>query len=182
MIRNSVNLSCLCALFLMTTQAFSEDRTGVVVSAGIGSSVIHDKDGTETFRGTDFAYSFAAEYRFNKNISIGMTVFNLGTASDTIGGTPTEIEVDGFDFFGRYIFPLGASVEGYGLVGAAVYQADARPGGFSGLFGEDAWEIGGGLDFFLNENTAIRFEGRFLNGPRDESGGLFTLGLSYGFY
>lgn len=167
------------ALWMPT--ALADDRTGFSVSLGIGTSVIRDEDGSETFRGSDFAYSFAGEYRFDRRFALGMNLFDLGTARDVIDGVDTEIEAAGFDLFIRIPWQLGAKTEVYALLGTVVYQADIRPGGSTGLFGESAWMAGVGFDFLRSEALAVRAEGRFFNGPRDESGGLLTLGFSYRF-
>lgn len=161
--------------------AHGNDRSGWAFNAGIGASIIRDEDGTETFRGTAFAYDFGFEYRTTGPIAFGMTIFDMGTATDTVSGVSTDIKVRGFDLYGRYIFTKPGDVEVYGLLGAAIYDADVSTGGGFSLFGEGAWEVGGGIDFVTSENVSVRIEARFLNGERDESGGLMTVGLNYRF-
>ncbi len=168
-------------LFMSTAQAQGEDRAGWAINTGIGGAIIRDEDGSVTFRGNSFAYNVGVEYRTRSAIAIGFSYFDLGTANDTIGGVDTDISVDGVDFHVRFIFAPGGKTEWYALVGSAVYDADVSTGGSFALFGEGAWEIGGGVDFHTSERAAIRFQARFLNGERDESGGFATLGFNWRF-
>ena len=75
--------------------------------------------------------------------------------------------------------PVSESVELFALAGSAGYTADLEPGGNNGLFGEDAFELGLGLDIGNRENFAFRLAGRYYDGPRDESGALTTIGFNY---
>ncbi len=167
-------------LFISEAQGQETDRSGWAFHAGIGGSIISDEDGSETFRGGAFAYNFGIEYRMRNNFALGFSLFDLGTAEDTIGGVDTEIGVQGFDFNARFIFGSGGSTEFYALIGSGVYDADVSTGGaFSGDY--DAWEIGAGVDFYTSERAAIRAELRFLNGPDEESGGLVKVGFNFRF-
>lgn len=168
-------------LFTSTAQAQEVDRSGWAINAGIGSAIVRDEDGTETFRGNSFAYNTGIEYRMKNSFAIGFSYFDLGTANDTIGGVDTDISVDGVEFNLRFIFSPGQKSEFYALLGSAVYDADVSTGGSFNFFGEGAWEIGAGMDYHVNEQTAIRFQARFLNGDRDESGGFATIGFNFRF-
>ena len=168
-------------LFLSTAEAQESDRSGWAFNAGIGGAIVRDEDGSETFRGNSFAYKAGIEYRMQNSFAIGFNYFDLGKANDTVGGVDTDISVDGIDFHLRFIFTEGQKTEFYALVGSAIYDADVSTGGSFSLFGEGAWEIGGGVDFHTSERTAIRFEARFLNGERDESGGFATIGFNFRF-
>lgn len=168
-------------LCMGAAQAQESDRSGLALNAGIGGSIIRDEDGTETFRGSAFAYNIGIEYRMRNNIAFGFSVFDLGTADDTIGGVDTEIEVRGIDINARFVLGGGGATEFYALIGGAVYDADVSTGGSFSLFGEGAWQIGVGADFYTSERAAIRAQVRFLNGPRDESGGLATIGFNFRF-
>lgn len=167
--------------FAISHPALAQVKSGWEIHGGIGPSVIRDEDGTETFRGTGFGFIFGGEYRFTDHFALGLNVLSLGSADDTIGGVETEIEVDAIGFTGRIIFPLGERVEGYGLIGSIVYDADVNPGGGFRIFGEDAWEFGAGIDIPTSEQFSLRVDGRYFNGTRDESGGLLTFGFSYRF-
>jgi len=154
------------------------------VSAGIGPSRIKDKDGADEFSGAGFGMTLEVEYRLSPNIALGLGGFSLGRAEDSFGGVDTEIEVRGFELFGRAIYPVSETVEIYGRVGAATYFVDIDPGTVSlddALFGEDAVELGFGLDFGRKEKMAFRLEGRYLNGGSDETGTLVILGFNYLF-
>ena len=168
-------------LMMLATPATAQDRRGFAVNGGLGSSLIRDEDGAETFQGSAFAYSFGIEYRFKINLAVGFDVFDLGTADDTVQGIATEIDVRGFEFTARQYIGGSERAEPFVLLGAAVYSADVEPGGNNGLFGEDAWVIGGGIDLYTAPTFAWRLEARFFNGPRDESAGLVTAGFSYSF-
>lgn len=164
--------------------AQTADKTGFAVNAGLGVSVIRDEDGNDTFDANAFGYLFGIEYRFVPQFALGVNVFSLGTGEDFFDGVDTEIEVRGFDIVGRLIFPLSDSAELYGLLGAAVYDADLEPGNVvvgELLLGEDALAAGIGLDFDTTEDFSLRVEGRYYDGTRDESGGLLTVGFSYRF-
>ena len=163
-----------------TAQAQEADRSGWAINAGIGGAIIRDEDGSETFRGSSFAYNTGIEYRWRNSIAIGFSYYDFGTANDTIGGVDTDISVDGIDFNLRFVFGPGGKLEPYALIGTAIYDADVSTGGGS-IFGDSAWEIGGGLDYHTSERTAIRFQARFLNGERDESGGFATIGFNFRF-
>ena len=168
-------------LLIGTAEAQEADRSGWAFNAGIGGAIVRDEDGTETFRGNSFAYNAGIEYRMRNSIAIGFSYFDLGTANDTVGGVDTDINVDGVDFHLRFILAPGGKTEFYALVGSAVYDADVSTGVSFNLFGDGAWELGGGMDYHMSERTAVRFQARFLNGERDESGGFATVGLSFRF-
>ena len=170
-------------LFVITIPVHAQDRTGWGVSAGIGSSRIKDIDGSDRFSGAAFGTSAEVEYRFTPNIALGLGVFSLGRAEDSFGGVDTEIEVRGFDLFGRAIYPVSDSFEIYGRVASATYFVDIDPGGVSldDLFGEDAVELGVGVDFGRKDKIAFRLEGRYFNGGSDETGTLILLGFNYLF-
>lgn len=163
---------------------YAADKQGWGVSATIGISQIKDQDGTETFRGNSLGFSAEVEYRFTPNIALGIGGFSLGRASDTINAVDTEIKVRGYDLFGRIIFPLSDSVDVFGRIGAANYFVDIEPGTVSfqdALFGEDAVELGLGVDFGRSEQIAYRLEGRFFNGGKDETGVMLMFGFNYLF-
>lgn len=183
MIRLSIKIIVLSSTLLSTVVIAQDaaDRRGFAINGGIGASVIRDEDGTETFRGNAFGFNLGFEYRFTQNFALGLGTFNLGEASDTIDSIDTNIDVRGIDILARFYIPMSEKVELFALVGGANYYVDLEPGGTNGLFGDDAWELGGGVDFITDEDFSIRFEGRFFNGTRDESAGLVTVGFSYRF-
>ena len=180
---NRVALVVVVLVFGFAIPAHAQDRTGWGVSAGIGSSRIKDVDGPDRFSGAAFGTAAEVEYRFSPNIALGFGVFSLGRAEDSFGGVDTEIEVRGFELFGRAIYPVSDTFEIYGRIGSATYFVDIDPGGVSldDLFGEDAVELGIGIDFGRKEKMAFRLEGRYFNGGSDETGTLVFLGFNYDF-
>lgn len=164
---------------LCSTVARAEDKTGWALSFGVGGSVIHDRDGNETFRASDLAYNWGPEYRFSKRFALGIDFFSLGSGSDTINGVDTTIDVGGFEIRGRYIFPLSDRVEMYTRLGIVGYFADVDPGGSN--LGEDAVALGLGFDIGTSEHWTFRLDGRYLQGPSNESGALVTAGFNYRF-
>lgn len=164
-----------------TAQSQESDRSGWAINAGIGSAIVRDEDGTETFRGSAFAWKTGVEYRTRGSIAIGFTVFDLGTAEDTVSNVETEIRVDGIDLHGRFIFNAGSQTEFYALLGGAIYDADVSTGGGFSLFGDGAIVLGGGVDFLTGERSSIRLEARYLEGDREESGGYATIGFNFRF-
>lgn len=167
-----------------TLPAEAQDRSGWGLSASLGISQIEDVDGSDTFRGNGVGLSAEFEYRFTPYFALGFGGFSLGRADDTFGGVDTEIEVRGYDLFTRVIYPLSPAVDVYGRIGAANYFVDIEPGSVSfedALFGEDAVELGLGLDFGREERLAFRLETRFLNGGSDETGLLLLFGVNYLF-
>ncbi|MCH9696259.1 MAG: porin family protein [Gammaproteobacteria bacterium] len=178
--RHMVFFGAIVAL-VISDPASAQDRTGFAIHAGIGSSGVYDDDGSDEFSATDVGGLLGVEYRFTDHFALGMNYFNLGRPNDFFDGADTSIKVKGLDLVGRIILPVSDKTEVYGLIGGATYTADLIPGGNNGLFGEDAWEFGAGLDFNTSEDFAIRLEGRYFRGPRDESGSLVTIGFSYRF-
>lgn len=184
-------LGCRHALFVVVVIVLAaappveaQDRTGWGVSAGIGPTRIKDKDGSDTFSGTGFGFAAEVEYRFTPNLALGFGGFSLGRADDSFGSVDTEIEVRGYELFGRIIYPVSASVEVFGRVGAANYFVDIDPGSVSlddALFGQGALELGFGVDFARKEKFAYRLEGRYLNGGNDETGAQVVIGFNYLF-
>ena len=177
--------STILAIFLLsssvTPSANAQDRTGFAINAEVGSSFINDTDGNDEFRGTSFGGIFGVEYRFIPQFALGVNFFTLGTADDDFDGTNTEIQVKGFDLVGRLILPVSEKAELFGLIGGASYFADLEPGGSNGFDGDSAWEFGAGLDYDTTPDFSIRLVGRYIRGPRDENGGLITVGMSYRF-
>ena len=173
-------MAVLC-LLLDTSPACARDRSGFAVAAGIGASVIRDEDGTETFRGTAAGFTFGVEYRFVPAFGLSLATFNLGKASDVVNSVDTTIDVRGIDLQARFYFPAFDRGDAFLLVGGANYYTDIDPGVSFDPFGQGAWELGAGFDLDGSENLSLRFEGRFFNGPQDESAGLLTVGFNYRF-
>ena len=171
-------------LLAASPPAMAGDNTGWGVSAGVGASMIRDEDGSETFQGNGLGLSVDIEYRFTVNLALGIGGFSLGRAEDNFGGVDTEIQVRGYELFGRVIYPVSDTVDMYGRIGAANYFVDIDPGGVSiadALFGQDAFELGFGVDFGRKEHLALRLEGRYYNGGADEAGALLLFGFNYLF-
>lgn len=166
---------------LVATPVQAQQKSGWGLSAGIGASRVRDVDDDDTFDGNSFGYSLEGEFRFSPYFAFGLGGFNLGQASDTFGSVDTEISVKGFGIFGRVIYPLSDTVDLYGRLGGVTYVADLDPGGINSLFGEDALELGLGADIGGGNKLSFRAEGRYFDGPREESGGLVTVGFSYRF-
>ncbi len=164
---------------MLSTAARAEDKTGWAMSFGIGSGTIRDTDGNDTFRGNEFAYNWGPEYRYSERWALGIDFFGIGSATDDFNGVETTIDVGGFEIRGRYIFPLSDSVEMYTRLGFAGYFADVDPG--SNTAGESAWALGLGFDFGQGEHWTFRLDGRYLQGPSDESGSIVTAGFNYRF-
>ena len=176
--------SIIVPLLGLSNPSHAEEKTGWGVSATIGTSQIKDKDGAEKFSGSGFGLSAEIEYRFTPNFALGVGGFSLGRADDMFNGADTEIEVRGYDLFGRVILPLADSVDVFGRIGAGNYFVDIDPGSVSfddALFGEDAVELGLGVDFGRREKLAYRLEGRFFNGGKDETGVMLMFGVNYLF-
>ena len=185
MVRRVIILtSIIVPLLVLSNPSHAQDKTGWGVSATIGTSQIKDKDGAEKFSGSGLGLSAEVEYRFTPYFALGFGLFSLGRAEDMFHGVDTEIEVRGYDLFGRVILPVSNSVDVYGRIGAATYFVDIEPGSVSfveALFGEDAVELGLGVDFGRREKLAFRLEGRFFNGGKDETGVMLMFGVNYLF-
>lgn len=176
----SIAVVAVVALLAIASPAHAQDKSGWEIHGGIGPTVIRDEDGTETFRGSSFGFVFGGGYRFNDHFALNLNFLSLGEGEDTIATVPTTIDVDGFGITGRIIFPLTEKTELFGLIGNIAYNADVDPGA-STLFSSEAWEFGGGVDFATSENFALRIEGRYYNGRRDETGGIATFGFAWRF-
>ena len=178
-------LTALLGVFTYNhASAQTADRSGWSISAGIGASQISDEDGSESFDGNAFGFAAELEYRFTENFALGFGGFSLGRAEDQFNSVNTEIEVRGWDLFGRVIFPVSETAEIFGRLGATNYYVDIDPGSVSfvdALFGSDATEFGLGVDFARNKKMAVRIEGRYYNGGSDESGALLLVGFNYLF-
>lgn len=166
-------------LAAIASSAYADDKAGWGMNAGIGVSLIKDRDGDETFEGNSFGYTWGLEYRFPQRWALGIDLFSLGRGRDTLSSGETTITVGGFDLRGRIIFPVSETVELYGRLGYAGYFADVDPGRQN--LGEEATSFGFGLDVDRGEHFTFRIEGRYFDGRRDESGGLLTVGLNYRF-
>lgn len=177
--KQSVASAIVVFLPLIATAALADEKSGWAMNAGIGASLIKDRDGSETFEGSGFGYTWGVEYRYSTRWAFGVDLFSLGSASDTFNSVDTSIDVGGFDLRGRMIFPMSDNVEMYGRLGFAGYFADVDPG--SNTLGEDAVSIGLGLDVDRGEHLAFRLEGRYFDGRNDESGALLTAGFNYRF-
>lgn len=178
-VRQLTAIAVVVALALTAAETSAAEKSGWGMNAGIGASLIRDRDGDDTFSGNGFGYTWGLEYRFGPRWALGFDLFSLGTATDTFDAVETKIDVGGYELRARVIFPLSENVELYGRLGSAGYFADLRPGGST--LGEEALSVGLGVDIDRDEHWTIRLEGRYFDGPRDESGGLVTLGLNYRF-
>ncbi len=181
-----MRLLTIVTLFLflivsLDSRAQISDRRGFAVYGGIGASIVRDDDGAQTFRGNSFGLDLGVEFRFADVFGVSVGGFSLGKPSDTLNGVDTEYEVYGSELLARVYLPASENVEGYLLFGGAIYHVVSEPFGFNGLFGDEAWVLGGGVDIYSNESYSWRLEGRYFNGRRDESAGLLTLGFNYRF-
>lgn len=177
--KRTLAVLCVFILTLVGTPSHADDKKGWAMSAGIGASLIKDTDGNDTFEDNGFGYTIGAEYRFSQQWALGVDFFSLGSGTDTFNSVNTKIDVGGFELRGRIIFPIAEHVEMYGRLGFGGYFADADPGGSN--LGEDHVSLGLGLDVDRGEHFTIRLDGRYLHGPRDESGALLTVGFNYRF-
>ena len=167
-----------------TLPVHAQDRTGWGVTLGVGTSRIKDTDGADEFSGADIGTALEVEYRPVPHLALGLGGFSLGRAEDSFGGVDTEIEVRGWDFFGRIIRPVSDTAEIYGRIGVGTYFVDIDPGSIGledAIFGSGSINLGGGVDFGRKEKLAFRLEGRYLLGEKDESGVLMFLGFNYLF-
>ena len=171
----------LVAVLFLSTISLAQDRSGFAVNGGIGTSRVEDKDTADTFNGSAFAWNLGVEYRFNQAFALGLATFNLGNPSDTLSGVDTEFDIRGLEILARFYYPVSESTELFGVLANANYYVDIEPGGNNGLFGEEAWAYGAGLDFDTGEDFSIRLEGRYYDGPRAESATLLTVGFTYRF-
>jgi hypothetical protein len=174
---NAPLLALVLALYAIPAQA--DEQSGWAISAGIGPSLLQDRDGSEKFDGRGFGYTLGTEYRFSKWWAFGIDFFSLGSASDTFNAVDTTIDAGGFELRGRIIFPVAEKVEMYGRLGFGGYFAEADPGGSN--IGEDLVTVGVGLDIGGGEHAVFRIDGRYLVGQRDETGALITAGFNYRF-
>ncbi len=161
----------------------NDNDTGIVISAGIGVSSIEDEDAPgDTFDGSGTAINVDIEWRFLRNLSVGMTVGTLGEDTDDFNGAETTIEVDTFGFFLRGLLPVGERVTLHARYGLTSYSVDIDPG-FNSIFpfSDDADDFGIGIDYAFSDSAAIRLETRILDGDNQESGGLTTIGLRWQF-
>ena len=173
-------LTCLLfGLTLVSPITLADEKSGWAMSLGVGPSLIRDRDSNGTFEGDGIGYNWGPEYRFSKNWALGVDLFSLGRAHDTVNSVATTIDVGGIELRGRYILPISETIEFYGRLGFAGYFADVSPG--SQNLGEDAVTFGLGLDFDYGNNWSFRMDGRYFQGPRDESGALLTAGFNYRF-
>lgn len=177
--QNLVTYLLVIIIPLVASTSRADEKSGWAMSLGVGPSLIKDRDGNQTFSGDGIGYNWGPEYRFSKRWALGVDLFSLGRAHDTLNSVDTTIDVGGIELRGRVIFPLSESVEIYGRLGFAGYFADVTPGGQN--LGEDAVTVGLGLDFARGEHWTIRIDARYFDGPRDESGGLLTAGFNYRF-
>jgi len=174
------NAACiLVVVAFLSVPSHADEKRGWGLSFGVGPSLMRDQDGTETFEGNGFGYNWGPEFRFSKRWALGMDFFSLGSAEDMFNSVETTIDVGGLELRGRLIFQLSENVELYGRLGFASYFADLDPGGSN--LGEDATAVGIGLDIDRGEHFTIRFDGRYFDGQRDESGALLTAGFNYRF-
>lgn len=173
-------VAVVLALAVAAPVAHAQDRTGFAVHGGIGGSLIKDRDDAATFEGNDLGWLFGVEYRFVPRFALGVELFSLGSAEDSVGDIDVTIDAGGLDVFGRLIFPVTQAVEVYGLAGVILYDADVTPGTTIDIFGKDGTALGAGVDIGSG-NLSLRVEGRYFDGTHEESGGLLTAGLSYRF-
>ena len=64
----------------------AQDRIGWGMSGTVGVSQIRDKDEADTFDGNSLGLAADFEYRFTPNFSLGLGLFSLGRADDTVDG------------------------------------------------------------------------------------------------
>jgi hypothetical protein len=185
MTKHVIAIVSIIGIFLTaSTTGHAADRKGWGITAALGATRIKDKDGVETFSGSASGYSAAVEYRFTQYFALGFGGFSLGKATDTFNSVETQIEVRGYNIFVRAIYPVSHKVDVFAHIGSANYFVDIDPGSQSftdALFGKEATEFGLGIDFARREKLAFRFEGRYFDGGRDETGSLLMVGFNYLF-
>ena len=159
-----------------------ENDTGVSLTLLAGSSSIEDRDGIDTFDGSDLGFSLDGEWRFLRYLGLGFSMTDFGEDTDQFNGTATTIGVDGFGFFLRGYLPVNERIVLHARVGGFSYNSDVDPGVTTVFpFSDSADEWGVGADFRITQGWAVRVEHRELDGDNAEEGSLTGIGVSYQF-
>ncbi len=153
-------------------------------AAALGISVdIDDSFGINGRVGYRMHYRFAVELEFERydELEFDVDVAGLGKVADG------EIEAWSLMANGKWIL-LPSRFQPYGLVGVGLLDADlsGRGAGISFSAHETvfAWQVGGGVDVYANENWVVNLEGAYVfptSALEDLNFWTLGIGLQYRF-
>lgn len=125
------------------------------MSAYIGQSEI-DVDDADA---DDTSFRIGGGYRVNQNFAVEGFYIDYGEAEDTVGGLDASIEATAFQFQAVGLFPVNPTVDLYGKVGLAIWDAEACIEIF-GCEDDDGTDLvfGFGAGFNVSKAVAIRAE------------------------
>jgi hypothetical protein len=206
----SKSCACVAMLMFLVVEAASADDSGFYVSAALGNAdhadnVVLDPPEvaamTGTSEGHDDAWALTAGYKFNRNIAVEITHFDLGemeaSVSDRSGGSDAQADFT-FSMAGTAVslvgtFPLG-KWEPYVKAGVFFSESELAYSGsvssipFTARVKEDSEDalFGAGLGYKLSERWRAQLDITYFMEAGEPDGGqadylTVLLGVSWRF-
>lgn len=114
-----------------------------------------------TFDSSEFSWKLYGGFTFLKFLGVEASYRDLGSHSDTAGGTKLDADLEAYGLDVRGILPLG-KVRLFAKVGYADIQSkgSTTSGGFAQSFDDSDWKTvyGAGAEFFFSDHFGVRAE------------------------
>jgi opacity protein-like surface antigen len=174
MYKKSLLWTFVLSILAVSVVSAAPDRTNKTdIGVNVGAAIPSDSE-----TDTALSVSGSVSHGFNEWFALGFSGGweNFGTDTTVIGNTTIPgPDITGVPLFADFIFRIPANetpLQGYGVVGlgTVIWSIDdvtATVGGVAvntqtDVDTEFAVKVGGGADWFLNENWAINFEAAYI--------------------
>lgn len=162
----------------ISTSVLASDSTGWFADVSVGQSDV-DVSGYDE----DTSYKIGAGYMFNDNWSAGIEYVDLGEFDITVPGVTGSADVDGFNFYGRFSFPVNDSFNLFAKAGLFAWDGSASasgPGGSASLNGDGTdLSLGLGAEYKLNNSVSLKVE--YERFDSDDDVDTITGGIAFRF-
>lgn len=141
-------------MFLLATGAFAE----IYVGASYVSTDTEFETAVNNFEASDSGWKAYGGITFIKFVGLELSYRDLGSVSESSGGSSVDAQIEVYDAAVRGILPLGKF---FGLFAKAGYANISTDGTLnSSDFDESAWELyyGAGLEINFGKHFGIRAE------------------------
>jgi opacity protein-like surface antigen len=155
--RHSKNLKYLALGLILVGAGAIAQATEVgrgYVSGFIGQSEL-DVDG---FDDDDTSFRFGGGYRLNENFAVEGYYIDYGEAETTFGRFRATAEATAFQFQAVGLLPVSSTVDLYGKLGLALWDAELSVSGFEADDDGTDLVFGFGANFNIRERITLRVE------------------------
>ena len=150
------------------------------VGGSWGKTDIEVKESGFNFNQNDSSYKLFVGYRFLKFFGVEGGYVDMGSPSDTSGGTDTTIKSKAYDAFAVGVLPAGRHFEIFGKLGIAHWDKKIDQSGTITGSSDDTGNnrvTGIGVGFLFTSHIAIRAEYEKFSFPDTDKVAMTTFGI-----